>query len=1050
MKLKLIVTFLLFAFTLAGQNFPEFEDQPLWHLESFDYLGLGTADVSVRAPIDSCGRNWYPIEQISSDENATPQKIGYYLREGAKVFYKKKLSCDEKVYLMYDFSLEEGDSAYIGIPRFYYWTFPDLDSVAYKVDKVEYLDYQGYLRKVLHVSFLFGSNDTDLIGYSSTWVEGIGDLYHPFPPAVCLPNSFACEVVFSLSCLKTVEGTLFSREGGQCGLDQSIIYVNQSNAGMAIQDGKSWETAFGTLSSAIAIAEYGDNIWVAQGTYYPTATLDRTQSIELKNGVKLYGGFQGVEDKLSERNWETYLTVFSGNIGDTLSITDNSYHVLHALGTDSSTVLDGFIIRDGYAIHPSSTYAGPLVNGGGLLVDTDAEHNSSSLSISNCRFTQNIARNGGAVYCNGNLTRYAFPQFSNCSFYQNRGEGQGGAILKSGQNPDGLAQRFVDCSFEQNWAKQDGGGVGFLDAGGKYLFQNCIFQQDTAVSGSSGIHFITYLTGIELEVESCHFEMNQGSDGGALNFGYTGFSSPEKKNIVKITDSKFIRNSARVDRGGAIIIVNSDILAEFIIQGSYFEENSSLSRGGALLYESSSFANSKITISSSIFKNNFVRNFPGSGAIGITGTSFNNNFKQSKLLITNSLFENNAGVLTLGSGSNGIAEADIVNCTFYKNGEFPFAKGRSDSFQMDSFYTAINIANSVIWEPGRDFSQLFVNGSPDNQTLFGYSFENNVISDENCDLPGGNIACGQNNIFELDPQFIDPFNGDFRLHPCSPAINRGKNSLITPISENLDLAMQERIQENVVDIGAYEQPSSALLIADLEVTLPSCHDSNDGSVVAIVDNSVMLSYSWNNAAETGQGNAGLTEGIYQFTVTDENNCRGNFIVSIDAPDSIQASYSLIPPDNGTNGAIQLQNITGGTPPYTHHWDTGDMSASIMNLLMGDYTVTINDANECSKVISFKLENVTDVGEDNKLDKLFFAPNPVALGEALSLYYQVSDPDSYQMMMTDVSGKVLRTASFNLSQTGHIDIHDWPLTSGIYFFIISSNATPKYVTRIVVH
>ncbi len=57
-------------------------------------------------------------------------------------------------------------------------------------------------------------------------------------------------------------------------------------------------------------------------------------------------------------------------------------------------------------------------------------------------------------------------------------------------------------------------------------------------------------------------------------------------------------------------------------------------------------------------------------------------------------------------------------------------------------------------------------------------------------------------IVPVESIFVDKMTGNFRLKPGSSAINAGESNLgILPI---LDLAGQLRIQDNAVDIGAYE------------------------------------------------------------------------------------------------------------------------------------------------------------------------------------------------------------------------------------------------------
>jgi hypothetical protein len=72
-----------------------------------------------------------------------------------------------------------------------------------------------------------------------------------------------------------------------------IIYVDADslcNSGC----GGSWATAHPYLQDALAAAQSGDEIWVAEGLYYPdegagqTAN-DRASTFQLQNGVAVYG-----------------------------------------------------------------------------------------------------------------------------------------------------------------------------------------------------------------------------------------------------------------------------------------------------------------------------------------------------------------------------------------------------------------------------------------------------------------------------------------------------------------------------------------------------------------------------------------------------------------------------------------------------------------------------------------------------------------------------------------------------------------------------------------
>lgn len=129
-------------------------------------------------------------------------------------------------------------------------------------------------------------------------------------------------------------------------------------------DGLSWTTAYRDLQTAVYFAAPGDEIWVAIGNYQPAAG----GSFSMKNGVKIYGGFNAGMTALNQRNWRTYPVVLAGNNG---RVVDNA-------NLNSSAVLDGVIILGGQASY-----------GAGML------NTNSSPTISNVIFTGNSATGNG-------------------------------------------------------------------------------------------------------------------------------------------------------------------------------------------------------------------------------------------------------------------------------------------------------------------------------------------------------------------------------------------------------------------------------------------------------------------------------------------------------------------------------------------------------------------------------------------------------------------------------------------------------------------------------
>ncbi|GAK89537.1 hypothetical protein JCM19297_1365 [Nonlabens ulvanivorans] len=129
------------------------------------------------------------------------------------------------------------------------------------------------------------------------------------------------------------------------------VYVDASATGA--NNGTSWANAYTDLQNALN-NNPASTFWVKAGTYIPGSS--RTDSFNLTNNHKIYGGFNGTEVSLSQRDPEVNLTILSGDINGNdnmvFSTTDpnrseNSYRIVEING--GGVVIDGFSINNGNA-----------------------------------------------------------------------------------------------------------------------------------------------------------------------------------------------------------------------------------------------------------------------------------------------------------------------------------------------------------------------------------------------------------------------------------------------------------------------------------------------------------------------------------------------------------------------------------------------------------------------------------------------------------------------------------------------------------------------------
>ena len=150
---------------------------------------------------------------------------------------------------------------------------------------------------------------------------------------------------------------------------------------------------------------------------------------------------------------------------------------------------------------------------------------------------------------------------------------------------------------------------------------------------------------------------------------------------------------------------------------------------------------------------------------------------------------------------------------------------------------------------------------------------------------------------------------------------------------------------------------TAVVLSTTQVNV-LCNGSSTGSIDLTVSGGISpYTYSWTGGATT-QDRSGLAAGTYTVTVTDANACTKTSSVTITQPAALSLSATLTQPTNCfvANGSIDL-SVSGGVPAYTYSWTGGATSQDLLNVVEGTYTVTVTDANGCSKTNSYTLDYI---------------------------------------------------------------------------------------------
>ena len=155
----------------------------------------------------------------------------------------------------------------------------------------------------------------------------------------------------------------------------------------------------------------------------------------------------------------------------------------------------------------------------------------------------------------------------------------------------------------------------------------------------------------------------------------------------------------------------------------------------------------------------------------------------------------------------------------------------------------------------------------------------------------------------------------------------------------------------------------------------SCNGSADGFIdINATGGLNPISYAWNTGATTS-GLSNLGPGTYSVLVADAAGCSAETTATLTEPEAMILENTVINPScfGDGDGSITLESIQGGTPPFEYSFD-GEFFQSVTgipftlnNLFGGNYTLHIQDANDCKTELEVDIPNppqlIVDLGED---------------------------------------------------------------------------------------
>lgn len=768
----------------------------------------------------------------------------------------------------------------------------------------------------------------------------------------------------------------------------AVIYVNINATGG--NSGANWIDAFNDLQDAIALSTFGDEIWVAQGTYKPTSGTSRTVYFNIKNGTQVYGGFVGGETLLSQRDVEQNVTVLSGEIA-TGSASDNTYHVVYFSNVGNQTRLDGFTVTGGYCNVSSSAY------GGGAIVS------ASSPTLANCKFQGNYAADGGGAL---NHSTSGVLTIENCVFDGNVGNTYGGGALRLYS----ATVNISDSYFKSNQSDTYGGAIFIYNS--IVTISRSVFAGNISQTSGSAVRVSDVGT---LHMDNCLVVGNYTNTTGTITS--STFSNSSAHTIINCTIAQNKQDNSGGSSTNSAVALNAQAsVVNSIIYGN-MSTNQVLSTGLTFNNSLTQMSTNNATGTNILYTDpQFVL------AGNVTSAPFDTTGLNYHLDILSEAID-------VGSNSSATSPNDLAGNARIYNNTVDLGSYEEDYCVSTSQFTtpspyAICGGTPITLEVTGGVNHLWSTGSTANtisvSTAGTYSviFEDqggcrgqlsaNVTSSANptpvITFGGGNLSTGTFSVYQWY------FNGNI--------INGANGSTHVPIQ---GYGLYEVIVQNAAGCEGISEYclSPATLSADGPTTF--CEGGDVNLTVANGDN-----YVWSTGSLNSQINVS-TSGLYSVTV---------FSASAGCSVVLEETVTVNPNPNPTVTFNGQDFTTGAFTTYQWNFNsnpiTGATSQSYDPIATGNgqYSVTVTNSFGCETTSS--IYNLSDLGLDELVtSSIKCYPNP-----SNGIVNIVSTKEMKNITISNSLGQVIADYQLN----GVFDFSfELQTKVGVYFVRVNTNS-----------
>lgn len=187
------------------------------------------------------------------------------------------------------------------------------------------------------------------------------------------------------------------------------------------------------------------------------------------------------------------------------------------------------------------------------------------------------------------------------------------------------------------------------------------------------------------------------------------------------------------------------------------------------------------------------------------------------------------------------------------------------------------------------------------------------------------------------------------------------------------------------------------------------------------------------------GGVGLFQsGTYSHVEEIMPGCFAQTILNLTVLPNLFINDLSIIGDHGNGDGAILVEITGGNPPFTYLWNTGQTTESLFNINHGSYTLTVTDQLGCMEIFEFVVPMVTSTSGESETSNIKLWPTLLSPASEIFLLHQKGQLNIKNITWRDINGRALATQDLLETSSNGVSSFMIPqnLNTGLYFIQLS--------------